>query len=215
MCGEVDQTKRRRAILSDDLAARYLREFKAVAFAILILFAAGASGRRTADAGARETPVDAVSDVYHGVTVADPYRWLENGADPKVHDWSVAQDKQTRAYLNALPLHQPIYDRLFKLNAQTSPYYSRLRPAGDGIFAIYNQPPKQQPMIAMLGRDVDPATARVIVDPNTFDAAGTTQLTGSCRHPTARGLRSRCPSEAARTGRCMSSTWRPARRPAR
>jgi prolyl oligopeptidase len=150
-----------------------LREFEAVACAILVLFAADASA---ADAGAPATPVDAVTDVYHGVTVADPYRWLENGADPKVHDWSVAQDNRTRAYLDALAVRQPIYDRLFKLNAQTSPSYSRLRPTGDRIFAIYNQPPKQQPMIAMLGRDVDPATARVIVDPNTLDPTGTTAI---------------------------------------
>ena len=153
-----------------------LRAFEAVALAILILFAADASGGRAADAGAPATSADAVSDVYHGVTVADPYRWLENGADPKVHDWSVAQDNRTRAYLNALALRQPIYDRLFELNAQTSPSYSRLRPTGDRIFATYNQPPKQQPMIAMLGSDVDPATARIIVDPNTLDPTGVTAI---------------------------------------
>jgi prolyl oligopeptidase len=153
-----------------------LRAFEAVALAILVLFAADASSGRAADAGAPATPVDVVSDVYHGVTVADPYRWLENGADPKVHDWSVVQDNRTRAYLNALALREPIYDRLFKLNAQTSPSYSRLRPTGDRIFASYNQPPKQQPMIAMLGRDVDPATARVIVDPNTLDPTGATAI---------------------------------------
>jgi len=152
-----------------------LRALQAVALVILVLFG-GASGGRAGDAGVPATPVDVVSDVYHGVTVADPYRWLENGADPKVHDWSVAQDNRTRTYLNALALRQPIYDRLFELNAQTSPSYSRLRPIGDRIFATYNQPPKQQPMIAMLGRDVDPATARVIVDPNTLDSTGATAI---------------------------------------
>jgi prolyl oligopeptidase len=153
-----------------------LRAFKAAALANLVLFAADASGGRAADAGAPATPVDVASDVYHGVTVADPYRWLENGADPKVHDWSVVQDNRTRAYLNALALRQPIYDRLFKLNEQTSPSYSRLRPTGDRIFATYNQPPKQQPMIAMLGPDIDPATARVIVDPNALDPTGATAI---------------------------------------
>jgi len=146
-----------------------LRESKAVAFAMFVLFAGDASGARAAGGGTPATAVDSVSDVYHGVTVADPYRWLENGADPKVHEW-------TRAYLSALALRQPIYDRLFKLNTQTSPSYSRLRPAGDRIFATYTQPPKQQPMIAVLGRDVDPATARVVVDPNTLDPAGRTAI---------------------------------------
>jgi prolyl oligopeptidase len=152
------------------------RGFHAVALAAFILIAAGPSISRAADAGAPATPTDAVSDVYHGVTVADSYRWLENGADPKVHDWSVAQDDRTRAYLDGLSVRQPIYDRLLRLNAQASPSYSGLHPAGDRIFAIYNQPPRQQPMIAMLGRDADPATARVIVDPNTLDPAGTTAI---------------------------------------
>jgi hypothetical protein len=67
-------------------------------------------------------------------------RWLENGADPKVHDWSLVQDNRTRTYLNALALRRPIYDRLFELNAQTSPSYYCLPPTGDHIFATYLSP---------------------------------------------------------------------------
>ena len=46
-----------------------LRVFKAVVFAILVLFIADASGGRADDAPA--TPADVVSDVYHGVRARD------------------------------------------------------------------------------------------------------------------------------------------------
>ena len=153
-----------------------LREFEAVAFATLVLFAADASGGRAADRDAPATPVDTVTDVYHGVTVTDPYRWLEKGDDKRVLDWSVAEDNRTRAYLDALGVRKPIYDRLMKLTSETSPSYSRLYAVGDKIFANYNQPPKQQPMIAVLDRDADPGTARIIVDPNTLNPNGTTAI---------------------------------------
>jgi prolyl oligopeptidase len=52
-----------------------------------------------ADPGAPVSEQHAVSDVHHNVTVTDPYRWLENTADPKVHAWSAAQDARTRKYL--------------------------------------------------------------------------------------------------------------------
>jgi prolyl oligopeptidase len=153
-----------------------LRQFESTAFAILVLFAAGVAGGRAADRDAPVTPVDTVTDAYHGVTVADPYRWLERGDDKRVHDWSVAQDDRTRAYLDALAVRKPIHDRLTRLASQTSPSYSGLYAVRDKIFATYNQPPKQQPMIAMLGRDADPAAARIIVDPNTLNPNGTTAV---------------------------------------
>jgi prolyl oligopeptidase len=122
------------------------------------------------------TPTGDATDTYFGVTVKDPYRWLENTADPKVHAWSVAQDARTRAYLDALPVRKQIHDRLMQLLSATSPSYVGLYPAGGKIFATYVQPPKQQPMIAVLGPDADPATARVVVDPNVLNPAGTTAI---------------------------------------
>ena len=141
-----------------------LRQFESTAFAILVLFAAGVAGGRAADRDAPVTPVDTVTDAYHGVTVADPYRWLERGDDKRVHDWSVAQDDRTRAYLDALAVRKPIHDRLTRLASQTSPSYSGLYAVRDKIFATYNQPPKQQPMIAMLGRDADPPRIPQLAD---------------------------------------------------
>src|ERR1041385_1886185 len=44
-----------------------------------------------------------VTDVYHGVSVVDPYRWLENWDDPAVKAWSEAQNAAARGVLNALP----------------------------------------------------------------------------------------------------------------
>jgi prolyl oligopeptidase len=117
-----------------------------------------------------------VTDTYHGVKVEDPYRWLENPADPKVRAWSEAQDRRTRKYLDALPERAPIYDRLFKQISATSSSYYGLQAVDGRFFALYSQPPKQQPMIALLANDADPARARVILDPNVMNPKGTTAI---------------------------------------
>jgi prolyl oligopeptidase len=153
-----------------------VRQFGTVTFATLFLFAADLSVARAADQGAPPTPMETVKEVYHSVAIADPYRWLEKANDKRVRDWGAAQDDHTRAYLDALAVRKPIYDRLMKLASETSPSYSRLYAVGGKIFATYTQPPKQQPMIAMLGRDADPATARIIVDPNMLSSNGTTAI---------------------------------------
>ena len=122
------------------------------------------------------TKVAIVTETYHGVTVADPYRWLEATNEPEVKAWNVAQDKYSRAYLDKLPIRHAIHARLTKLTNETSPVYSRLYAVGAKVFALLNQPPKQQPMIALLGADVGPAAARVIVDPNKMNPNGTTAI---------------------------------------
>ena len=48
-------------------------------------------------------PKGDTTDVIQGVKVADPYRGLEDAADPRVKAWSDAESARTRAYLDALP----------------------------------------------------------------------------------------------------------------
>lgn len=145
--------------------------YAAIAGLVLLPFPALAQ-----DTGAPPTRVQVVTDSIQGVTIRDPYRWLENGADPAVHDWSVAQDKRTRAYLDALPVRAKLHDRLTKLISATSSSYYDLKSVGTHVFALYNQPPKQQPMIAVLGNDAEPDTARIVVDPNELNEKGTTAI---------------------------------------
>ena len=64
---------------------------------------------RAGDPGAPASPQQPVTDTYHGVTVSDPYRWLEDPHSGPVRDWSEAQDKRTRTYLDGLPQRAPIY----------------------------------------------------------------------------------------------------------
>ena len=47
------------------------------------------------------TPKHSVTDEYHGVKVADDYRWLENGKDPAVVAWTEMESAHTRAVLDA------------------------------------------------------------------------------------------------------------------
>ncbi len=116
------------------------------------------------------------SDTFFGTKVQDPYRWLENPADPKVQAWSDAEDARARAYLDALPVRAGLHRLVETIMSKTSPAYRGLYPAGGKIFATYNQPPKQQPMVAVLGLDADPASARVVVDPNVLDPSGHTAI---------------------------------------
>ena len=145
----------------------------------IVLFLSGFIALRiacAADPSAPVTDLHVATNVYHAVTVSDPYRWLESSADPKVHQWSAAQDARTRKYLDELPQRAPIFEQLLSQISATSSSYRGLRAVGGVVFAYYSQPPKQQPMIAALTNAADPSLARVIVDPNTINPKGTTAI---------------------------------------
>jgi prolyl oligopeptidase len=122
------------------------------------------------------TPAGTTVDVIQGTKVADPYRWLENAADPKVQAWSGAQNARTRAYLDALPDAEAIKSRLTKLITATSPAYSELMVRGNLVFAMYSDPAKQQPMLVTLDAKADPASRKSVLDPNALDAKGLTSI---------------------------------------
>ncbi|PYI74093.1 MAG: S9 family peptidase, partial [Verrucomicrobia bacterium] len=123
-----------------------------------------------------QTPKKPVSTEYHGVTVEDPYQWLEEDNDPQVKAWSGAQNQRTRQYLDRLPDRAAIEKQLTEWYAKTSPSYSSLVSRPGILFAMKFQPPKQQQLLVTLTSADDLKSEKVVLDPNVLDAKGTTAI---------------------------------------
>ena len=61
------------------------------------------------------TRVDNVTDTLHGVTITDPYRWLEDQNSPETRAWINAQNEYSASVLGALPFRNRIRERLTQL----------------------------------------------------------------------------------------------------
>jgi prolyl oligopeptidase len=119
-----------------------------------------------------DTPKRPVTDEYQGVKVTDDYRWLENWDDPSVKQWSATQNTRTREYLDHLPARAAIRARVARLIAAGSASYYDLQFRGGMLFAMKYQPPQQQPVIVVMNSADDPASAKIIFDPNAARAKG-------------------------------------------
>ncbi len=113
-------------------------------------------------------------DVYHGVRVEDPYRWLEddNASDTKA--WVEAQNQVTFGYLEQIPERKPLRDRLTTLwNFER---YGLPFKEGGRYFYFKNDGLQNQSVLyAQTSLDAEP---RVLLDPNKLSADGTVALSG-------------------------------------
>jgi prolyl oligopeptidase len=114
-------------------------------------------------------PIRPVTDTYHGDTVADPYRWLEDYQSPEAKAWIAAQDAWARKQLSALPAREHYRKRLAELEAipfesvgawgPTTPM-----PMLDGsLFYVKRKPGEQQPKL--YHRASGKAAERMLFDP--------------------------------------------------
>jgi len=134
------------------------------------------SGASGSSAGPLHYPatrtVDQV-DVFHGVQVADPYRWLEDLDSAETAAWVAAQNQVTTAYLAEIPERERIQRRLTELwNFEK---YAVPAKAGDRYFFAKNDGLQNQAVIYTLDRLN--GTPRMLIDPNTLSADGTIALT--------------------------------------
>ncbi len=118
--------------------------------------------------------VDQLDD-YHGVKVADPYRWLEDDNSAETAAWVEAQNKVTFAYLEDIPARKTINKRLTKLwNYQK---YGLPFKKGDRYFYYKNDGLQNQYVLyTMKSLDDKP---RVLLDPNKLSADGTVAVSGT------------------------------------
>jgi prolyl oligopeptidase len=122
-----------------------------------------------------ETPKVPVADTYNGVKIVDDYRWLESGDDPKVKEWSEAQNARARTYLDRLSDLASLRSRVEHLLTGKPPSISAFIWRAGKFFAVSLDPArKQQPWIVLLPSLTSTEGMRTLVDPNVLDPTGHT-----------------------------------------
>lgn len=121
------------------------------------------------------SPRGAVVDTYHGVQVADPYRWLEDTDSAETAAWVAAQNRLTRSLLDAAPGRDAIRTRLERLWNYERFGVPTLR--GGRLFFTRNS--GLQPQSVWYVADDERAEPRVLLDPNTLSSDGTVAIAGT------------------------------------
>jgi prolyl oligopeptidase len=132
-----------------------------------------------------DTPRVTISTTYHGVTVSEDYRWLEDATSEQTRAWTAAQNARTRAFLRGLPSYDAVRARAAEIATAESVSWGRTsygtrfegpRRGGSTYFVLKREPPKQQPFLVKLADLDDISSAAVLVDPNTIDESGETTI---------------------------------------
>jgi prolyl oligopeptidase len=113
-------------------------------------------------------------DDYHGVKVADPYRWLEDLDSQETKVWVEAENKLTFSFLNSIPARTSIKDRLTRLwNYEKFGIPSK---EGNRYFYSRNSGLQNQSVVyTVTSLDAEPT---LLLDPNTLSPDGTVALSG-------------------------------------
>ncbi len=126
-----------------------MRTIPLVPLAICLLslvFTVLASSRQAKPKSPPSTDRDAVVDLLHGISVPDPYRWLEDQTSPRTRAWIETQNGYTRSILESLPGRAELRQRitaLMKVDVTGAPmaragrYFFMKRLADQDLFAIY------------------------------------------------------------------------------
>jgi prolyl oligopeptidase len=111
-------------------------------------------------------------DDYHGIQVADPYRWLEDDNSPETLAWVAAENQVTFDYLDQIPYRSQLKQRLQEL--YDYPKYGVPSRSGTYYFWSKNDGLQNQSVLhVQQGLD---GTPRVLIDPNQLSPDGTVRL---------------------------------------
>ena len=111
-------------------------------------------------------------DDYHGIKVADPYRWLEDDNSTETLAWVKAQNQVTFNYLEQIPYRAQLKQRLQEL--YNYPKYGI--PGRSGDYYLWSKNDGLQNQSVLYVQKGLEGTPRVLIDPNQLSPDGTVRL---------------------------------------
>ncbi len=151
-----------------------LRSLIAISISAFALSSCSSGGAKESSYAYPQTRKVDSSDTYFGVKIADPYRWLEDDNSDSTAKWVDAQNALTFDYLSKIPFRDKIKDRLTALwnfEKRSAPYRKGTRYFYSRNDGLQNQ--SVQYFVDTLG-----GTEKVLIDPNTLSADGTSSFNG-------------------------------------
>jgi prolyl oligopeptidase len=115
-----------------------------------------------------------VVDDYHGIEVADPYRWLEDDNAENTLVWVKEQNDLTFSYLDRIPFRDKVKDRLTEL-LNYERFGTPFKKA-DKYYFYKNDGLQNQSVLYV--KDSLEGEASVVLNPNGFSDDGTVALSG-------------------------------------
>lgn len=159
-----------------------MRSVIASVISLLVATACGSSGPNVVEPNGGDAPAftypdsprgDVVDD-YHGTTVADPYRWLEDADSAETAAWVAAQNEVTFGYLESIPERAGLEERLTTLWNYEK--YGVPKAIGGRYFYTRNDGLQNQSVLYWAASlEAEPT---VLLDPNALSADGTVALSG-------------------------------------
>jgi prolyl oligopeptidase len=111
---------------------------------------------------------EVVRDTYFGITVEDPYRWLEEVGGEEARGWLEGQGAHARSVLDALGHRATLLARVAELRGN-GPERSRFAAAGGAVFHLRQDAGADVPALVMRGPE--DAAERILLDPGTLAGA--------------------------------------------
>ena len=145
-----------------------------IRFALIVCLVAGISQQMIKTINYPQARKSDQTDDYHGVKIADPYRWLEDLDSAETRAWVDAENKLSFGFLEAIPQRTPIKERLTKLWN----YEKYGIPFREGERYFYTRNSGLQNQAVLYTVTSLEAQPQQVLDPNTLSSDGTVALSG-------------------------------------